>query len=205
MNAIDAAAKVLAEAGKPLSYREITRAVLEAGLWQTQGKTPEATVHAQLAVDIADQGTVSRFQRTGPGVFALRMWGLPEVAARRTKLKAPPLPMPIAQAEEQSAVISVTLQPETSSSSPSAVSVPASEPAPKSMQSLSFMDAAELVLDQHSGGKPMHYRAITTKVLDLGLVNTKGLTPEATVYAQILTDTKRRARRGEPPRFVFHG
>ena len=28
MNAIDAAAKVLAEAGKPLSYREITRACL---------------------------------------------------------------------------------------------------------------------------------------------------------------------------------
>ena len=60
MNAIDAAAKVLAEAGKPLSYREITRAVLEAGLWQTQGKTPEATIHAQLAVDIADQLTASR-------------------------------------------------------------------------------------------------------------------------------------------------
>lgn len=31
MNAIDAAEKVLAEAGRPLSYREITRGVLEAG------------------------------------------------------------------------------------------------------------------------------------------------------------------------------
>ena len=205
MNAIDAAAKVLAESGKPLSYREITRAVLEAGLWQTKGKTPEATIHAQLAVDIADQGTASRFQRTGPGVFALRTWGFPEVAARRAKLKAPPLPIPMAPAEAQPAVISVGLQPEALSSSPPAVSVPASEPALKKAQSLSFMDAAELVLEEHSGGKPMHYRAITTKVLDLGLVNTKGLTPEATIYAQILTDTKRRARRGEPPRFVFHG
>lgn len=51
----------------------------------------------------------------------------------------------------------------------------------------------------------MHYRAITDKVLELGLVNTKGLTPEATLYAQILTETKRRARRGDVPRFVFHG
>ncbi len=67
------------------------------------------------------------------------------------------------------------------------------------------MDAAEIVLEKHSAGKPMHYRAITDKVLELGLVNTKGLTPEATVYAQILTDTKRRARRGDAPRFLFHG
>jgi len=41
--------------------------------------------------------------------------------------------------------------------------------------------------------------------LELGLVSTKDLTPEATLYAQILTDTKRRARRGDTPRFVFHG
>ena len=76
---------------------------------------------------------------------------------------------------------------------------------PKERYACPLWAAAELVLDEHRGGKPMHYRAITTKVLDLGLVNTKGLTPEATIYAQILTDTKRRARSGEPPRFVFHG
>jgi restriction system protein len=86
-----------------------------------------------------------------------------------------------------------------------AVSAPAGEPVSKKVQSLSFIDAAELVLEKHSGGKPMHYRAITDKVLELGLVNTKGLTPEATLYAQILTETKRRARRGDAPRFVFHG
>ncbi len=51
----------------------------------------------------------------------------------------------------------------------------------------------------------MHYRVITDKVLELGLVNTKGLTPEATLYAQILTDSKRRARRGDAPRFLVHG
>ena len=207
MNAIDAAEKVLAEAGIPLSYREITTCVLEADLWQTKGKTPEATIHAQLAVDIANQGVASRFQRTAPGVFALRTWGLPEVAAKSAK------PKPAAETEIRSTTAAETTSvaaPEDIHAHASArvagvVSAPADEPAPKEVKSLSFMDAAELVLEVHSGGKPMHYRVLTEKVLELGLVNTKGLTPEATLYAQILTDSKRRARRGDAPRFVFHG
>jgi hypothetical protein len=91
MNALEAVEVVLADAGEPLGYREITRRVLEQGLWQTKGLTPEATIHARLAVDIKDlgmgssPGVGSRFQRTGPGVFALRKWGLPEVAARGAK------------------------------------------------------------------------------------------------------------------------
>jgi restriction system protein len=207
MNAIDAAEKVLAEAGTPLSYRAITTRVLEADLWQTKGRTPEATIHAQLAVDIANQGAASRFQRTAPGVFALRTWGLPEVAAKHAK------PKPAAETESKSTSATETTSaadPEEIHAHASArvagvVSAPAGEPAPKKVQSLSFMDAAELVLEVHSGGKPMHYRVITDKVLELGLVNTKGLTPEATLYAQILTDSKRRARRGDAPRFLVHG
>ena len=54
----------------------------------------------------------------------------------------------------------------------------------KSSSFLSFTDAAEAVLEQFGHKQPMHYRAITEKVLALGLVNTKGLTPEATLYAQ---------------------
>jgi len=34
VNAIDAVEKVLADAAEPLSYREITRRVLAADLWQ---------------------------------------------------------------------------------------------------------------------------------------------------------------------------
>jgi len=207
MNAIDAAEKVLAEAGTPLSYREITTRVLEADLWQTKGKTPEATIHAQLAVDIANQGAASRFQRTAAGVFALRTWGLPEVAAKRAKSKVPAGSMSTTPTETETTSVSPPEDLHAHASPPvfGAVSAPAGEPVSKKVQSLSFIDAAELVLEKHSGGKPMHYRAITDKVLELGLVNTKGLTPEATLYAQILTDTKRRARRGDVPRFVFHG
>jgi restriction system protein len=207
MNAIDAAEKVLAEAGIPLSYREITDRVLVADLWQTKGKTPEATIHAQLAVDIANQGTASRFQRTAPGVFALRTWGLPEVAAKHAKPKLAPRNESNAAASTETAYVALPDEFDAQVSAPaiSAVSVPPGAPNLKKVQFLSFIDAAELVLEKHSGGKPMHYRAIMDWVLELGLVNTKGLTPEATLYAQILTDTKRRARRGDVPRFVFHG
>jgi len=49
MTALDAALRVLQEAGGSLHYREITKRVLDAGLWSTEGKTPEATINAQLA------------------------------------------------------------------------------------------------------------------------------------------------------------
>ena len=48
---------------------------------------------------------------------------------------------------------------------------------------LSFTDAAESVLQQYGDRKPMHYRAITQRVLALGLVRTQGQTPEATLYS----------------------
>lgn len=68
-----------------------------------------------------------------------------------------------------------------------------------------FLDAAEAVLDRFGSKRPMHYREITQKALDLGILTTSGKTPEATLYAQILTDSDRRDRRGERPRFVKHG
>jgi restriction system protein len=70
-------------------------------------------------------------------------------------------------------------------------------------KSLSFTDAAEQVLKQFSGGKPMHYREITRKALELNLIKTKGVTPEATLYSQILSEMRRQARKGNTPRFVM--
>jgi len=51
----------------------------------------------------------------------------------------------------------------------------------------------------------MHYRDITKVVLDEDLVNTSGKTPEATLYAQIITENARAEKRGKPVRFVRHG
>lgn len=70
---------------------------------------------------------------------------------------------------------------------------------------MSFTDAAEQVLEQFGHKQPMHYRAITKKVLELRLVHTEGQTPEATLYAQILTEINRKTKRGETPRFVRYG
>ena len=71
MRVIDAVAAVLAEAEGPLHYSEITEQVLAKGLWNSRGKTPEATVNARLAVDIRDQGAESRFVRVSRGRFKL--------------------------------------------------------------------------------------------------------------------------------------
>jgi restriction system protein len=73
------------------------------------------------------------------------------------------------------------------------------------IKTLSFTDAAEQVLERFGNKKPMHYRAITEKALKEGLLHTEGQTPEATLYAQILTEIARKTKRGDTPRFVRLG
>jgi restriction system protein len=72
MTVLQAIERVLAEAKTPLSYREITDRILLAGLWHTDGKTPWATINAQLSVNIKTHEHESKFQRVGKGLFALR-------------------------------------------------------------------------------------------------------------------------------------
>ena len=67
MTTLEAALKVLQDAGTPLHYREITKRILAAKLWNTDGRTPEATVNAQLAVDVKKNGSASAFRRVGRG------------------------------------------------------------------------------------------------------------------------------------------
>ena len=69
----------------------------------------------------------------------------------------------------------------------------------------SFMDVAEIVLDQYADKRPMHYRDITDKIMDLDLVETEGKTPDATLYSLVLTEIKRFTERGEKSRFVKYG
>jgi restriction system protein len=51
----------------------------------------------------------------------------------------------------------------------------------------------------------MHYRAITEILLVEDLVKTGGKTPEATLYAQVITENARKEKHGRPVRFVLHG
>lgn len=65
----DIAYQILKEAGKPLHYREITSLAQKKGLLQTEGKTPWATMNAQLSVDIVTNGEYSNFIRNKPGYY----------------------------------------------------------------------------------------------------------------------------------------
>jgi Protein of unknown function (DUF511). len=67
----DIAYQILKEAKKPLHSKEITKIALEKGWLITAGKTPEATMNAQLVVDINSKKDKSRFIKTAPSVYGL--------------------------------------------------------------------------------------------------------------------------------------
>jgi restriction system protein len=171
MTALEAIETVLSEAGQPLDCKTITQRVLEKQLWKTNAQDPEQSIAAYLSVDIKYKGEQSRFQRTAPGTFALRSWGLPEVASRAIKKEA-------------------------------TLTVPPAEPTPVTM---SFADAAELILSQSIDRKPMHYKAITERALEMDLVSSSGQTPAATLNAIISIAIAQAAKRGESPKFTRPG
>ena len=73
MSALDAAAKVLAEEGRPMTAKELIEAMAVKGYWTSPGgKTPEATLSAALGTEINKKSQASRFARPEPGKFALR-------------------------------------------------------------------------------------------------------------------------------------
>lgn len=67
----DIAYQILKEVGKPLHSKEITKIALKRGWLKTAGKTPEATMNAQLVVDINTRKDKSRFIKTAPSTFGL--------------------------------------------------------------------------------------------------------------------------------------
>lgn len=71
----DIAFQILTEQGKPLHYREITDIAIKKGLLKSDGKTPWATMNAQLAMDIKNNGEKSRFHRAEPGYYAVEFEG----------------------------------------------------------------------------------------------------------------------------------
>jgi restriction system protein len=166
LSALDAARLILEKAGTPLHYKEITKRMLEQGLWHTSGETPHATISAQLSTSIKKLGTASPFTHTSPGHYCLN-----------TSL------------EQQASVPCVVK--------------PVAPPVP-TQKTLSFTEAAERILEA-SATKQLHYRDITRYALEQHLLDTTGKTPEATMYAQILTEVKRRRQRREPQRFMTLG
>ena len=68
---LDAAARVLAEAGEPMNCKAMVERALEKGYWKTTGKTPQATIYAAILREIQKKGDAARFVKTERGKFAL--------------------------------------------------------------------------------------------------------------------------------------
>ncbi len=68
---LDAAARVLAETGRPMSAKQLVEAMLAKKYWSSGGQTPHATISSALQREIQNKGQQSRFRKTAPGRFAL--------------------------------------------------------------------------------------------------------------------------------------
>ncbi len=161
MNMLNAVKAVLTEAGEPLHVTEITRRMLEHKLWTAAGKTPVDSVRSALAMHINHHGCQSVFERTRPATFALRAWSTLQEASPLT----PAAPASVATDRSAKARNGTAGEGEGT---------------------LSFTDAAEQVLTRFGKSLAMHYRDITAKALELGLVATQGKTPEATRRPEML-------------------
>jgi hypothetical protein len=72
MSALDAAAKVLAEKGDPMTSKEMIEAMAAKGYWTSPGgQTPTATLYAAIIREISKKGADSRFQKSDRGEFTL--------------------------------------------------------------------------------------------------------------------------------------
>ena len=70
LSALDAAAKVLAEAGKAMSTKEMVEAMAAKGYWKSPGgKTPHATLYSAILREINAKGKDARFKKTERGRF----------------------------------------------------------------------------------------------------------------------------------------
>jgi len=71
VSALDAAAQVLAKAGKPMRAQELINAMAEQNLWKSPaGKTPAGTLYAAMLREERDKGSATRFRKVDRGQFA---------------------------------------------------------------------------------------------------------------------------------------
>lgn len=68
--------------------------------------------------------------------------------------------------------------------------------------SYTYLEAAEIILDENQNREGLHYRTLTKTAIARKLIAPEGLTPEATMSAQLNADIKKRRSRGDQPRFT---
>jgi hypothetical protein len=70
LSAIDAAAKVLDEAGTAMNCQELIKVMAERNLWTSPGgKTPAATLYSAILREVQTKGNDARFKKTERGKF----------------------------------------------------------------------------------------------------------------------------------------
>ena len=73
LSALDAAAKVLAEEGKPMTCKALIAAMRARQYWTSPGgKTPEATLSSAMLRELTTKGDKARFTKVDRGRFAYR-------------------------------------------------------------------------------------------------------------------------------------
>jgi hypothetical protein len=76
LSALDAAAKVLAEEGRPMTCQELIAAMAAKRYWTSPGgQTPAATLYSAILRELATKGDKARFTKAGRGRFAYRAKG----------------------------------------------------------------------------------------------------------------------------------
>ena len=72
-SALDAAAKVLGEQGKPMNCQEMIDAMAAKGYWTSPGgRTPSATLYSAILRELKTKKSEARFRKTERGKFEFR-------------------------------------------------------------------------------------------------------------------------------------
>ena len=170
---------ILSESTTPLTSQQLARELLERKLWTSTGKTPDATVGAQIYTEIKKKGANALFIKAGKNLFSINP---------NAKIVAP-LPL-----SKRNANDSGKQKKNRKVSSHQTVTTP----------TFSFLDSAERVLKADAARKPMHYEIITQRAIKYGWLISNGLTPEASMSAQIYTDIKKCESQGRRSRFTMN-
>jgi hypothetical protein len=70
LSALDAAARVLREAGSAMNCQQMIQVMAEKGYWTSPGgKTPAATLYSAILRETQTKGSAARFRKTERGKF----------------------------------------------------------------------------------------------------------------------------------------
>jgi hypothetical protein len=74
LSALDAAARLLAEAGEAMNCQEMIKAMAEKSYWASPGGlTPHATLYSAILRELKAKGAEARFKKAERGKFAATM------------------------------------------------------------------------------------------------------------------------------------